>query len=128
MSLRQNRPPTPITVPLEKIAHLIRSFSRQQKALLLQLVPELQTIHPEEAELPIEQLELLAYFEKKLNALPNKHPMQDNDIFLGKLTVLEFFSLPEAEQNRLWAEAHTAIAKQLENLEWPVQLNALPAR
>ena len=32
--------------------------------------------------------------------------MQDNDTFAGGLTVGEFFTLPEPEQDRIWHKAH----------------------
>lgn len=86
--------------------HPLQSFTRQQKARLLQLVPDLRTIQPEEAVISPEQRQLMAYFQKKLDALPERHPMQDDDIFLSDVTVGEFFALPEPERSRLWEEAH----------------------
>jgi hypothetical protein len=117
-----------LSIPIDKIARLIQNFDRQQKAKLLQLVPELQTIRPEEADIPAEQLELLDYFQAKLEALPELKPLQDDDIFLGEMTVAEFFNLPEAEQDRLWQEAHQSAEHELDNDEHPVRSNALPAR
>ena len=117
-----------LLIPIEKVAQLIRSLNRQQKARLLQLVPDLQTIRPEEVDIPAEQAELISYFHAKIENLPEQRPIQDDDIFLGNLTVAEFFSLPEMEQARLWQEAHIAAERELGNDEQPVRPDALPAR
>jgi len=119
---------TGLSVPLEQVARLIHGLDRRQKARLLQLVPELQTIRPEEADIPAEQEDLLAYFDRKLDALPKRHPMQDDDPFLGGLTVAEFFALPEPKQARIWDEVHAEAERELGNREQPVRPNALPAR
>lgn len=95
------------SAPLEQLARLIRRLDRRQKARLLQLAPELQTIRPDEAALPAGQNDLLAYFDAKIAALPEAHPWQDGAPFLGGLTVAEFFAAPEAEQARIWDAAHT---------------------
>jgi hypothetical protein len=117
-----------LSIPIDKIARLIRNFDRQQKAKLLQLVPELQTIRPEEADIPTEQIELMDYFQAKIEALPVQKPLQDDDLFLGEMTVAEFFDLPEAGQDRLWQEAHQAVEHELDNDEHPIRSDALPAR
>ena len=117
-----------IFAPVEKMAQQLQSFTRQQKARLLQLVPDLRTIQPEEAEIPAEQLELMAYFQKKLDALPERRPMQDDDIFLFDVTVGEFFSLPEPKKARLWEEAHIEAERELGHREQEVRPDAIPAR
>lgn len=110
--------PGKLAVPVEKVARLIRAFSRHDKAKLLQLVPELQIIRAEEADLPAEQAELMAYFQSKIEALPpDYHPMLEDDIFLNDMTVSEFFALPELEQVRLWQEAHLAAERELAHQE-----------
>ncbi len=113
------------SVSIEQVARLIRSFSRAQKAQLLLLVPELQTIRPEELNIPDEQTDLIAYFQQKMDALPEQRPLQDDDLFLAELTVAEFFALPEAEQDRLWQEAHRAAERKLGRHEQPVRPDAL---
>lgn len=115
-------------VPVEQVARLIRRFNRQEKARLIQLVPELRTIRPEEATLPVVQEELMAYFDSRLARHPELRPMQDDDSFLGKLTVAKFFALPEAEQNRVWSQAHHEAEHALGDYEQPVREDALPAR
>lgn len=128
MTRFESEPTTSLSAPVEQVARLIRSFDRRQKARLLQLVPELQTIRPEEADIPAEQEELMAYFRRKLEALPERRPMRDDDRFLGGLTVAEFFALPEVEQARIWNEAHAEVERELGNCEQPVRPDALPAR
>ncbi len=100
------------SVPVEQVARLVHSFDRQQKVRLLQLVPELQTIRPEEIGISPEQTELMAYLNRKLDTLPERRPMQDNDPFLGGLTVAEFFALPENQQARVWDQAHDKAVRQ----------------
>jgi hypothetical protein len=117
-----------LAVPIEKVARLIRSFNRQEMAMLLQLVPELQTIRPDEVTISPEQAALMAYFDQKMKALPADLPPLENDIFLDNLTVAEFFALPEIEQDRLWQEAHLIAEQQMNNYEQPVRSDALPAR
>ncbi|MFQ5858290.1 MAG: hypothetical protein ACE5LU_22020 [Anaerolineae bacterium] len=114
--------------PVEQVARLIHRFDRRQKARLLQLVPELQTIRAEEADIPAEQAELMAYFRRKLEALPERRPMQDDDPFVGGLTVAEFFALSEEEQARIWDEAHAEAERELGSREQPVRPDAVPAR
>ena len=124
----ESRAAKALSVPIEQLARLIRSLDRQQKARLLQLVPELQTIRPEEADIPPEQRELMAYFDRKKKGLPKHRPMRDDDPFVGGLTVAEFFALPEEEQARIWNEAHAEAERRLSGHEQPVHPNALPAR
>ena len=114
--------------PLEKLARLIRRLDRRQKAVLLQLVPELQTIRPDEVALPAGQSDLLAYFDAKVAALPEAHPWRDSEPFLGGLTVAEFFAAPEAEQARIWDAAHTEAQETLSDYEHPTRADAVPAR
>lgn len=128
MTRVEDKQPGSLSIPVEQVARLIHSFDRQQKARLLQLVPELQTIRPEEAGIPAGQEELLTYFDRKLDTLPECSPMQDDDPFLAGLTVSEFFALPEAEQARIWDQAHIEAERKLGNYEQPVRSDALPAR
>jgi hypothetical protein len=116
------------SVSVEQIARLIHGLDRRQKARLLQLVPELQNIRPEEASILKEQETLLTYFDHKLEALPERCPLGDDDLFLGELTVAEFFALPEAEQARIWNQAHAEAETKLENDEQSIRAGALPAR
>jgi len=128
MTSMQSSPTGTLTVPLEQIARLIRRLDRRQKALLLRMVPELQTIPPEEVEILAEQTALLAYFDVRFAALSEARPLRDNDPFLGGLTVAEFFAAPEMEQARIWEQAHAEAVRALATYEHPVRANALPAR
>jgi hypothetical protein len=92
------------------------------------LVPELQTIRPEEAEISAGQNELLAYFDAKIATLSEARPLRDSDPFLGGLTVAEFFAAPETEQSRIWDAAHAEALQVLAAYEHPIQSQALPAR
>ena len=127
VSVRNKLTPDPSNL-VEQVARLIRTFDQEQIAQLLELVPQLHTIQPQKVSIPGEQAELMAYFDHQLETLPEYPPMQDDDLFLGGLTVGEFFALPEAEQDRIWQEAHIEVECQLENQEQPVRPDALPAR
>jgi hypothetical protein len=146
------------SLSVEQIAGLVRQLDRGDQLRLLKLVPELreaasQTLSVqdegrrgiesadkwdvtpvparppvEEAGFPPEQKELIAYFDQKLALLPERRPMQDNDPFLGGLTVGEFFALPEVEQARIWDEAYAEAERALENREQPIRPDAVPAR
>jgi hypothetical protein len=115
--------PSPALV-VEQVARLIRTFNHQQIVQLIELVPELQTIQSHEAD----QAEIIAYFDRQLESLQVYPPLQDNTPFLAGLTVAEFFALPEAEQDRIWAEAHQEVERQLNHREQQVEPDALPAR
>lgn len=114
--------------PVQQLARLIRRLSREEKAQLLKLVPDLQTIGADEAKITEEQTELMAYFERKLEALPERRPIQENDPFVADLTVDEFFALPEKEQARIWSDVHEETEQKLGNREHPVQVDAVPPR
>jgi hypothetical protein len=114
--------------PVEQVARLIQRFDRREKARLVQLVPELRTIRPEEANLPAVQEELMTYFDSRLARHPELRPMQDRDPFLGGLTVAAFFALPEVEQDRVWNQAHVEAERESGAYEHPVREDALPAR
>jgi hypothetical protein len=79
-----------------------------------------------QAVIPPEQRQLMAYFQKKLDALPERRPMQDDDIFLSDVTVGDFFSLPEQEKARLWEEAHIEAERELGYREQEVRPDAIP--
>jgi len=115
---------------VQQVAQLIRRFSRQEKAHLLKLVPELQAIPVDEAPTePIsdKQHELTAYFQQKFDAHPVAQPVQSQAHFLGGLTIDEFFLLDEAEQAHLWDTAHAKATTKLENYEHSVREDAIPA-
>ena len=63
----------------------------------------------------------MAYFDHKLEALPERRPLGDDDLFLGELTVAEFFALPEAEQARIWNQAHAEAEIELGNNEQSIR-------
>ena len=118
---------TNLSIPVEQVARLIQGFSRQQKIRLLQLVPDLQALSVKNADIPEEQIKLMAYFQAKMEKLPQRTPLQADDIFVGDLTVAEFFALPEQDQDRVWQEAHRQYETYAVDDERPVQVDALPS-
>jgi hypothetical protein len=118
---------TNLSIPVEQVARLIQGFSRQQKIRLLQLVPDLQALSVKNADIPEEQIKLMAYFQAKMEQLPQRTPLQADDIFVGDLTVAEFFTLPEEEQDRVWQDAHRQFETYTLDDERPVRADALPS-
>ncbi|MBS1253346.1 MAG: hypothetical protein MAG451_02395 [Anaerolineales bacterium] len=114
--------------PVQQLARLIRRLNREEKAQLLRLVPDLQAIVAEEGEITEEQADVMAYFERKLEALPERRPTKQDDPFVAGLTVGEFFALPEKEQARIWSDVHKETEQRLNNGEHPVQADAVPPR
>jgi hypothetical protein len=108
---------------VKQVARLIRQMSREERAALAQLVPELR---PTPA-IPTQQVELLAHFQPRLEALTDARPMLDTDPFIEDLNVGKFFALPEAEQDRLWNRAHAEAENEITPNERPVQADAVPA-
>lgn len=117
-----------VTIPIERLARLVRALDQEQKMRLLQLVPELQTLQATTDRVAFGQEALLAYFDHQLEALPQRRSMQDDDPFVGGFTVAEFFALSEKEQARIWNDAHANAERELGLREAPVRPDALPAR
>lgn len=113
---------------VNQVARLIRTFNREQIIRLVELVPELQTIHSKKLPISSEQAELADYFDRQFENLTAYPPMQDDDPFVGGLTVAEFFALPEVDQDRIWSEAHLEAEDRIGDQEQDVQPDALPAR
>lgn len=115
---------------IEQVARLIRCFDRREKARLIQLVPDLQTIRPEEAtsRVPAIQEELMTYFDAKLERHPELGPMQDEAPFVGGLTVAAFFALSDAEQARVWDRAYAEAERESANDAYFIREDALSSR
>jgi len=109
---------------VRQVARLIRSMSDQERRWLIQALPELRQAQAA----PAAQADLMAHFQPRLDALAGARPMLDTDPFIAGLSVGEFFALPEAEQARLWGQAHIEAEREIKPFERPVRPNALPAR
>jgi hypothetical protein len=48
----------------------------------------------------------MTYFEAKSERNPELSPMQDEDPFIGGLTVAAFFALSDSEQAHVWDQAY----------------------
>jgi len=75
-----------------------------------------------------DQADLITYFDLPLESLHAYPPLQDDSPFLSGLTAAEFFTLPESEQDRIWAEAHREAERQLKNQQKQARLETLPTR
>ncbi len=123
-------PVSGVGTPIEQVARLIRRFDRREKAQLIQLVPELRTIRPEEARLRVSviQEELMTYFEAKSERNPELSPMQDEDPFIGGLTVAAFFALSDSEQAHVWDQAYAEAERESVNYAHFIREDALSSR
>ncbi len=141
MSLNTLTPP----ITVEEVADIIKRWGQTEWQHLLDLVPALgevaqsknnvvqngfvpHTIPPrrvrtvEEADITVEALraEIMAKLDHK--------PISGNELFLGGLTLNEYFALPEDEQNRIWDEAEAEVFDWDELEEVEVSPDVLLAR
>jgi hypothetical protein len=97
---------------VRQVARLIRSMSDQERRWLIQALPELRQVQAA----PAAQADLMAHFQPRLDALAGARPMLDTDPFIAGLSVGGFFALPEAEQARLWGQAHMEAEREIKPL------------
>jgi len=91
-----------------QVARLIRGFKPEEREQLKMLVPELREESKVEEGLPINLAELKKYIAEELAQVDEAYsPLQPDDLFLGGLTVKEYFALPDEEREHIWDEAHT---------------------
>lgn len=95
---------------------------------MLQLVPDLQTISPEEAGIAPEQVTLMDSIHDKFPELSEPEPLEDDEPFLADLTFPQFFALPEEEQARIWNKAYAEAEREIGIVEYPARPDALSAR
>jgi hypothetical protein len=93
---------------VRQVAALVQRLSPEEIRELLRLVPGLQS----EALALYQSDDLIAWVHEQLAPYTAEaRPMQAEDILLGDQSVADYFALPEAERERLWAELYaTAIA------------------
>ena len=95
-----------ISTRVVQMARLIRGLKPEEREQLKMLVPELRE-EPRGETLPIDLAELRKYIATELAQMGETYqPLQPEDVFLGGLTVEEYFALPEEERARIWDEAH----------------------
>ena len=90
---------------VRQVAKLVQRLNRDEIRALLRLAPQLQ------AEAAVfDQPDDLAQWAQAQMArhTPEARPMQAEDIFLDDKTVAEYFALPDAERERIWAELYAA--------------------
>ena len=113
-------------VLVERVAALVRWMTPAQRARLLDLSPRLRR----DALTGAEARESTGdYFERRVAEVLHT-PFRDDTgaPFLGPYTLDEFCRLPEDEQIRLWDQAHAQVEEALNNCEYPVRTDAMPAR
>lgn len=105
---------TRISSRVVQVARLIRGLRPEEREQLKMLVPELRE-EPEGEVLPVNLSELREYVAGELAQIGETYqPLQPEDVFLGGLTVEEYFALPEEERARIWDEAHVTEIDEFE--------------
>jgi hypothetical protein len=98
-----------------QVAKLVRLLSQGEIRELIRLVPELQA----EREVVAEKRESLVRWAREQMA-PYEHqmrPMQEEDMFLGDMSVQAYFNLPEAERERVWNELYATAIETVKERE-----------
>ncbi len=92
---------------IRQVAELVKRLNSDEIRELFRLVPRLQA----ESIAADQQADLINWAREQLAQHADQaHPMQDEDIFLADTTVADYFALPDAERERVWAELYaTAI-------------------
>jgi hypothetical protein len=112
---------------VRQVAKLVQRLNRDEIRVLLRLVPQLRAELQTEAAV-FDQPDDLAQWAQAQMARhsPEARPMQAEDIFLDDKTVAEYFALPDAERERIWAELYAAAIESAPERE--VKLDAtIPA-
>jgi hypothetical protein len=97
---------------VHQVAKLVRLLSQGEIRQLMRLVPQLQA----EQEVVADERESLVRWAREQMA-PYEHqtrPMQDEDEFLGGMSLAAYFNLPEAERERIWNELYSAAIEAVE--------------
>jgi hypothetical protein len=98
-----------------QVAKLVRLLSQGEVRQLIRLVPQLQT----EREVVADKRESLVRWAREQMA-PYEHqtrPMQDDDMFLGDMSVEAYFNLPEADRDRIWNELYATAIESVKEHE-----------
>jgi hypothetical protein len=118
-------------ISVERVAHIIREMSAEEKGYLVYLVPELREVEPlKPTEQPLRpSKEFLEQLRQEISEARGRVPPSDEDLFIGRLTVGEYLALSDEEQEELWDELYAQASAELdeENYEHPVKPDVLIA-
>lgn len=123
------------SISVERVAHIIREMSAEEKRYLVYLVPELREVEPlKPPEQPLRpSKEFLEQLQQEMLKARGGVPPSDDEPFIGGLTRGEFYRLPEEEQEAIWdevwaqAEAEAEEETEVNYRERPVKPDALVA-
>jgi len=119
------------SISVERMAHIIREMSTEEKRYLVYLVPELREVEPlKPPEPPLRpSKEFLEQLRQEILEARGGVPPSDEDPFIGRLTVGEYLALSDEEQEKLWDELYVKASAELdkEDYEHPVKPDALIA-
>lgn len=98
-----------------RVAKLVRLLNQEEIRQLIQLVPQLQV---EQKAIATKRAELVQWAREQMaQYAPQARPMQSQDMFLNDITVEEYFSLSEAERERIWDELYTTAIETMKERE-----------
>lgn len=138
MSLNTLTPP----ITVEEVADVIQRWGQTEWQRLLDLVPALgemaqskNQVAPNGSAPPARRVRTVEEAEASVEALRaeimaklDHKPISGNELFLGGLTLNEYFALPEDEQDRIWNEAEAEVFDWDELEEVEVSPDVLLAR
>lgn len=99
---------------VQKVAEVIRVFTKQELAQLIRLVPELQEIQPD-AEL--EEASAAEHFRRELLARHGGKPPALDEPFIGGLSYGEYLALSEEEETAFWDSLFAEEEIEIEDFE-----------
>jgi hypothetical protein len=89
------------------VAYLVQRLDRDEIRQLIRLVPQLRDEPLVVTEQDVESDELVLWVREQMAPYTAETlPMRDDDLFLGGMTVGEYFALPDQERERIWDELY----------------------
>lgn len=114
----------PMPVSVEQIAAVVRRMSPEERRRLVELAPELREVLAPMRMLPQARESARMLREEVLEELGGEL-LKADEVFLGGLTLGEYWTLPDEERARLWAEWTEEDWDTIEEVD--VSLNTLPS-
>jgi len=98
-----------------QVAKLVRLLGQGEIRQLIRLVPQLQTEREVVAD---KRAGLVRWAREQMAAYEHRvRPMQDEDMFLGDMSVEAYFNLPETERERIWSELYITAIETMKERE-----------
>ena len=95
-----------------QVAKLVRLLSRDEVRQLIRLVPQLQAEREVVAD---KRKDLVRWAREQMAPYElQTRPMQDEEPFLGDVSVATYFDLPEAEREHIWDQLYADAIEAVE--------------